>query len=1160
MKKSGRYNTARLKFDLISCLIKGKRLSQKQKEIYRYLLPYNEKDAIFELFHSRNKGNILTGNLFPEKYTDLFVNYDRVHPASYRDEFLWSCYLFIKYKQKVRIFLSYKDGFEKALLSGDYANAEKFLNDTGNEVSSSLWEIEQRLLLNELWKGTEANKRLLGEIIKDNIRSITSIFTEYLSDKIETGVSKSKYDAYIDSLCKSYKENTKLYDWVKYNLIPGYAHSVRDKAITIHYQGCFSLIDRYLAFTDMLCQPSSYIDIDKDGLLKKYATALCAEFDDLPLEKLKFIFEINGRNYTEELFSRIIYASDLYTTGNYSKCIDHCSNMIEMFPNILDYYILLSKSFIYSGNNSSSFYGDGIKKRIVESLCLLLNIDTYSHTTLDSLKKLYYSISGTTLGKNLYYIINDYFDTKQHTEKVIYIPIHKTGPDLLFLSHVRFIIPDNSIFKAISSFFPSESTNLWAQLLVNDNINAPPQFSDKIPDFRRYFYEAEWYKERNNYHESISRYLSVRKYLDDHGIRNDMYLNVLIGIFDSYLGEGNFQAAAVVATDECSKRAYLADYFDLKSLLDVFADSYKHQGEICMPLIKHFAGSDDSDIYISYQNFLDENGFKRPSEIIAKSKKFDRLPTTRFLSNVCKINVINNSSAFTNTEDIENERIRILSYLTDTDKDNYNLYSTEIDQITKRQAIRRAIQRIGEGKISVDINSIKSKLRKSLAENFKRHKEFSGFQIDDLKFADKDEIYKLLDDNRIDDKDDVKDIIIYSGLKFNIFKEMFFEVRDMYISSNEYGLNSYLSGRFRHGTMAAQIRRCFEANQLISEVDSSTGDYIQNRNWIEVFCVANTVPDKTVTKIFSNFSRLVDQKITTLKNMYIQITTTDGGHEYFNYHYNREELTEIYQTLVLLENDFDAFLDGIFNELTERTNLNLKRIREYIENTFLSALLNDLDTLTKDIDSLGAKSPEFTSAVASCRTGIQNDLAMIARWFNFVTTNKMDDFNLDLSINTSLQIFNNIHNQKFEPTITNTIEGKFIGENFFHFVDIFSILLENIFEHSMLGIEETQTYIIAHQTDGDITIKIANKILNELDNDVLREKTNKIQKDLQEHRASSRYVSEGGTGIFKIQRILQFALGVDNYNICIDINDENNTFNFTLQLSAGEVLNEGSGY
>src|SRR5262249_29268754 len=150
-----------------------------------------------------------------------------------------------------------------------------------------------------------------------------------------------------------------------------------------------------------------------------------------------------------------------------------------------------------------------------------------------------------------------------------------------------------------------------------------------------------------------------------------------------------------------------------------------------------------------------------------------------------------------------------------------------------RSIIRKGIRQIDVSKIYVDEQGIRTVGQTILKESFARYKEMAALSsIETLIMLNPAGFHLLY---HVDEKGKLVgtpiskaelttaaegtngNVKVVTKAQFALFKELFLDVRDRFISSGEHGLDAYLSIRIRHGVLQNQIRSPFEAFHLISE-------------------------------------------------------------------------------------------------------------------------------------------------------------------------------------------------------------------------------------------------------------------------------------------------------------------------------------------------------
>ena len=168
-------------------------------------------------------------------------------------------------------------------------------------------------------------------------------------------------------------------------------------------------------------------------------------------------------------------------------------------------------------------------------------------------------------------------------------------------------------------------------------------------------------------------------------------------------------------------------------------------------------------------------------------------------------------------------------------------------------------------------------------------------------------------------------------------RELMFDrlVRDfmrMLISSQEYGLEAYLSTRVRHGTMGNQLRSAFEVHSLITQKEG--GVYQPDRFWCEVMELGYNPLAGWLSARLARFSEDIDAAIEDLVRRRVQVrsdTCPSGLFRFTSFNYDIIRL----QSEITLDTPFDAFLDKVIEQFWKVLEDSLSIVRQYIEEDFL---------------------------------------------------------------------------------------------------------------------------------------------------------------------------------------------------------------------------------
>jgi hypothetical protein len=287
---------------------------------------------------------------------------------------------------------------------------------------------------------------------------------------------------------------------------------------------------------------------------------------------------------------------------------------------------------------------------------------------------------------------------------------------------------------------------------------------------------------------------------------------------------------------------------------------------------------------------------------------------------------------FTGTQALENERLQILQHLCRIDAINRPAYSEEIDLITQRLFIRRGIQKLDEGKIFVDDAGIRRAGEKLLAENLRRYLDISSLKgIDALRLLDSNISKAVLTtpgghhgpEQKIDiEKLEAEGVKVIFRSHYALFKDLFIDVRARFISSSEYGLDSYVSVRIRHGTLQGQLRSRFEAFHLLTQKNADTGEYQRNTYWDKELSSCTPEEMDSIQSLLSILSRDIDDLSRRLKDEVIQVRTQMRNPKgLFDFRFEDEDLLHLFSEKFEAITSFSEFMDTVFATLWLRTEL-----------------------------------------------------------------------------------------------------------------------------------------------------------------------------------------------------------------------------------------------
>ncbi len=607
----------------------------------------------------------------------------------------------------------------------------------------------------------------------------------------------------------------------------------------------------------------------------------------------------------------------------------------------------------------------------------------------------------------------------------------------------------------------------------------------------------------------------------------------------------NFEIISRISTILVVSNIYASLLIPLKKIIDYIDNSDRDiRKSIYSPILYYVYSSyynkeKKDDLGIICEDFFFYNNIESPKQMLNYFSQYDKETLIFFLKNVCTPKIMDMSVvSFSSSQERDQERVEICNGLCQMDSDNAEEYEKEIRKLTKKLMIKKEHKTIEENKIQVNTEGIKENLVINYKSDFFR--------------------YKFYLDKRVRQWSDKQSGLYFADITKQILHSLVYHIRDAFVSSNEYGLDGYLSLNIRHGTLADELRSPIYKSMLNAKKDNETGNYIIDSYWIR-----NTdISDQTIiTSAIVDFFVETETIISKLKEKYIQIRTeekdTDG---LFDYRLQNVKFNCIVGIAYNLES-FEEFMDIIISMMWEITEDNLMHVKEVISTEILEEYNTAFSILkTKIVDIKNKKiSRELVQKINEASTNMPNVLNKICHWFQRSAESKHNDFDLQFAFDLGLETIKNIHPEKnfiakaIEKTVSDKIPGYFLKDYDGIFYNLFNNVYKNAYSKDGRNIEIR--YILKNES-GKKYIYLENDYDCTKDITLEQEKVKKAKELIHTGEYINRITGEGGTGIPKICKIISYDIGA-TANIDFDYILEENKFFIKIYLEEanGEHIN-----
>jgi hypothetical protein len=1095
---------------------------------------------------------LIFSNPLPQKYEEIRQSRVVSNTGNIEGEIIWNIYAIKSYFKEINEFILLKKQFENFFLLDNLIEADKILNNIENNISKSLWSLENRFLLKEYKDGTESNWSFLSELSKKTEDPFLLFFIENYSKRAESKIPYFRFRNIFDTQINEINGPVSFKEYICFRLnYIGYFGFVNYPFI-LTVESISPIIDRYLLLRDVIIDLYSQQEVNSKPFLEKTISKLAENLThDNTLNNICGLFEpekVLAKSDTSEIGNII----DNYTKGLYKDCVELIPNALTRNPSSIELYEIYIKSLIES---NTDFTKPNISRIIDEVLHDLFNVysrNGKSDESSEKLLKLSLSFYSFNWARQLFSLLScqNNINYSNKTYQLLY-------PVFSEIFNPRLILFLNDQEKFYSDKNNTKIKTVVLHSLINSGQFESIQKDSNLSSQRKPLYigrammKAKKYEEAKSHFEklynskniSITAFEEIINYLFYIYIKLKYYREAIILFVNNYLQ--NKSIITRFKTNEFLRTIEKNNCSGLENLID-------------LPIFFKIISDDPYQQYVAYDIFISNYNLHRPQEVFKIRDKFEPNKYIYFLREVCTSDILHHSYYFEGSDDIDNERIFVLRELLKIDKINESIYIKELAEVSQASNIRRAIREVNRGRITVNVQQIKNIESSNIKEGFNRYKDLSNYAknkelvgIDSTSKLISEYLKNLNEEKQQKSSNQIKDPAFIS------FKVLFIELRDKYLLSKEYGLDGYLSTRIRHGAFQNHIRSVFESIDLIAKKDKD-GNYLDVETWKDRLPYVLYLRVNDIQAAIKRFSKKIDDLTEYIVKELLQVYTEkhlSKPNAIFNYSFTLEYLWVVFSYVKDNIKDYERFLEYVFRELEVFTETRLEIVRNMFHNETKENYFDIITDFHSEIKSIVGDNSfvDLTSSIIKCKTNIQNELENISEWFYL--SNPSTDLILDLKtlIRTSVEITNTIYpNYKISPKIITNTDIPIYGS--IHFIYIMRILIDNIISHSGL---ESNKLVIEIKSDFNDNNKMFISVKNNFADYIEIDKLNATLNDIKEKwktdiNSLDKINIEGGSGFDKIRRILLFDLGSKNYEFNYCIEDRNLSIIISLDVKIQE--------
>jgi hypothetical protein len=1050
----------------------------------------------------------------------------RMRSHGLKSDLRWEAEVTVLFASEVVSFLAYKRRFERAYILGDVAEGLAALAAIEKAHGLSFWLIARKTLLLRR-SGTSPQGDYTGTLLaSEHSAGITSYLTYLIGYRADPNVSPAAFERALDGVRSAPEIPPALRSFLLHYLENKPPESLETCAALLNVGETTPLVDRYEGLVDVLQHLASHPDYDPSlkATAQKIVVRLAALLPDPRIELLRDL--LSGEEGYEGIAARArVEEADAYTRGDYDHSHKLLLSALVADPERIELLPLLARTLRRTNGpleGLPTFVAD-----LVADMATAYAFEEDSDAAASTLLREATSGAHRQLSSTIRALLaNREGDPAAASPENCHDALNARQLTPLQLRNIPVENVNDLLATAQAAYPASIALSLQAAVAEFGQQPFPEELAAALPTERAALYKARALRKLGKHQEAIAILASFEQ-ASFEPAANDARRE----LFAAYLAIDDAEEALRVVA-----RAHLANpalhlIFQLEPLLERIENRSEGPpfSQIALSICYHIYNRNHSDTKLSAQADAAEeyalaSGVSLPS-LVPVPAGGDQSLFPLYLDQVCSAPVLDKFMAIDSVNDVELERLEICRKLVEIDPLNRQRYLEEIREITRRRVVRERFEQVERTKIYVDTDGVKRQAEKTIREAYQR---FLAALADPIHGDEAIEIMRQ-----------IKDIIANAradGLKIHfpdlptnerdqLFGEIVRDLMRMLISSQEYGLEAYLSTRVRHGTMGNQLRSAFETNALLTQKDD--GRYVADYTWSEQLDLTDMHAWAWLAQRLADFSEQIDSAIEELVREKVQVRSDafpNGLFVFTTYNYDILQM----QAEITTETPFDTFVDKVIDRFWSVLDESLATVRKHMNEVFLRRVVELTDQLQLDVNRelVGTNVSALSDAIASARTQMAVNVANVANWFTLAREMERPDYEFGVAVEVATQSIVACHpTLGFELERTDELSFECRGRSLESLVYVLFTALDNAVEHSGLGDEPPKVKLSTTLESGWLWLRLTNSCAEIADveaaNTLLAERRGRLENasDLQ-----SLATTEGGSGYAKIIRILRHDL------------------------------------
>lgn len=1125
---------------------------RRTNSLFSLKMKSDASEMLYFLKNSLRNRDVLStfhGEPFPSRVEQLYSIRTYGRPARLHSELIWGLYRASLFKKELTEFTKLRNDFERAILLDSRDDARSLLDQVEDGFGISLWLIQNRLSLAQVWDGLEEKRRQASEYLsKAPNNSLSKFLINFISKRSEATGLKNYLQ---DELARFFGDSTNTYfeAYVRTKLFDLGQYSTSNIAPTLFFEAQASLIDHYE--TLVLVLQSVAVD---DELPSEVASDILnfvrsrLGIDDSRIKAIERTLNPEYIVDTQALHPPRAAIIEYYSAGHYIEVLTNGRAYLLNHPDDISVCALLAKAAVAGNIELQPMPG-----YLGELVNLFSRLFEFGKETYGAAFAIY-TIHDRFYGHSWAVIARAIMSNALARETIDYPRLaHK---------YVLSIDPFISPFTALS-LSASAATNFYSNAEFR---NAYPITSEilialvtgvisaKVPNLRFDKYLARHNLGIGNFAVAAKQFAALMKI----GTSSEKFHAAACATL-AYLELGEVAKAvdSVVFGALVNKEVPIVlPIPEVVAQLDSVQD---WPDSISLPILFELYSTYFNDDKLAHLKFAFEryqiaHKISLPDDLAKAANVIGTDRIVAYMDRVWRPEIMRQTLLYETPKETEDARISVCRVLASLDPENSYRYQEEIRNRVKMQEIAKGTTLVEQSKVYVDINAIKKTLNSKLGDTYTRYKSATQSNPNQQDRV-MEELADLVSDTL--SKNDTSLTNILSSLHVLDYKEseldlqfsaLFSEVTNEFLKG-DHGLNAYLSTRVRHGTLANTLRKPLADEHLVTALKEDETGYVANTNWDNELSILQSCERQVVIDALEIFTQTFDKIIANVRDNLLQIQIhhdiigksekDDALFIYKSSNLERKYVQEFDKKVSSIE----QFIDRCIESLWEKTDVNLAAVRDTLRDRIRSDFLESFDRLLNSINSVSDQQAVsgLVNAIARARTNFQTKFYVVQTWFNRNEVYDRQDYSPEYAAQIALNMVQKTipnGNHDLQVEISMDSAGDLMpGRTLDAMVDVFACLLDNASIRSGLTTNELRIKVDLSLHDGKFAASVTNNIAPEKPTPADIEKVHTVRDSLTKSDSRARAQREGGSGFHKIWRAITSPVYKDPY-FWFDFKDE----------------------